>query len=1337
MFENKKELINNNSQNDSINIKEIIIKLDTIFEERLNQAFYQIMIIPRNKFLNNITSYVKQWIEEQYGNSIYDNTRFNNIFTSCLNNLEDRYNNFTEELTNTWEKYQNSKKMGGEESFFLSNFRKHCIKTEELALHKCQDGKTGNFIIVIKNIKNNSVNKIHKNSQLKHIQYIICNKCKTSYFSNKFINYCKYCNINYLCSIMSFSEDPNLLLATWNPPHCETLANEKIRCLKCNDNFLYLNMKTNMLQCHNRLCNFSTFANSAESICNICNKNFRSNCKIYNPVEVLQIKEAIKITLLIKQKARPNHIPCCGDVDNINTYDFYHKKECKGLLYLGILNNKNIVVCEKCKAINNFSKFFWTCPFCGNKFKEVGHSKSLHDSKNDKLDNKNKKKDDKIYKISNSLNSSSNDIKKIGKENINNNKNDDNNKKEKEENKNINNLNFKNTLYYMMESHKNLNSNNKIDIISDYKTNFHENENSSKSVNEKRSKNGIDIINIDHINNITKKYSHSKYLGNKRDINDIKIIKEELETRYISQKFVSRSRNKDSSNEQINSERNISPVSYKNYIKLNNDSKKNDENNENIEPSLKKRIRLITKRNNFNSQTNNIKGITNQNLFELNKENNNDDKKNIIKKATQDIKTNKAEQNYLKKKNSRYSNSTANINEKDKERYNRRVIELNLNSFSISNNEIIPSTSSKYLFYKSKKNFQSQDNTFNENDQEKLLNQSKHINNTDKENIPLKVSKKNSIPISTKNYKSKKINYYHNQENNKTKNDKESSSNLKLKYLNETEKKMPSFFISPDSYKKEEEKNEYTSSFHLREKYKKRLRSDSKNNSKEDSKKNSTEKKEQNKYIVKNLFKDKNIEKNSILLNNTKELNSENYGITLEQNYGSFHRKKINQRRTEGPPSEFIKKNSYGNNKYYNNRYLYNRSNNNLNTEDYNDLNIKKSAEITSPPPYQNKKPRFEFKRIPKKINTGSPKYNNDTNEDSDKKKRIDLLKEINTEFKPNKFKRKNSIDNDNQNKLSIVEKSDINKTQIIITDNDISKKKSSEKIEKSLKKIISKSKLPNFEIKEFVIRKQIGEGTFGVIYEVYHKKTLTKYAIKKIIAPNLETISEFQKEFELIYENPHKNILVIFGMCIEYMDENNFAIYVLMELAEEDWDSFINKRFNNNLFYTESQLISILKQLTSALCYLQKEKKISHRDIKPENILVFKREVYKISDFGEAKESRLSKQYSTLRGTELYMSPLLYTSFHEEKENVKHNPYKSDVFSLGYCLIYASSLNFNIIYEIRNVSSGTLLKRILTKHLGARYSSKFIDILLKMITFNEDERMDFIELDKVLRDEY
>ena len=50
----------------------------------------------------------------------------------------------------------------------------------------------------------------------------------------------------------------------------------------------------------------------------------------------------------------------------------------------------------------------------------------------------------------------------------------------------------------------------------------------------------------------------------------------------------------------------------------------------------------------------------------------------------------------------------------------------------------------------------------------------------------------------------------------------------------------------------------------------------------------------------------------------------------------------------------------------------------------------------------------------------------------------------------------------------------------------------------------------------------------------------------------------------------------------------------------------------------------------------------IVHRDIKPQNILKFNNGLYNIADFGEAKEIKISKQLNTLRGTELYMSPLL-----------------------------------------------------------------------------------------------
>ena len=141
----------------------------------------------------------------------------------------------------------------------------------------------------------------------------------------------------------------------------------------------------------------------------------------------------------------------------------------------------------------------------------------------------------------------------------------------------------------------------------------------------------------------------------------------------------------------------------------------------------------------------------------------------------------------------------------------------------------------------------------------------------------------------------------------------------------------------------------------------------------------------------------------------------------------------------------------------------------------------------------------------------------------------------------------------------------------------------------------------------------------------IINKKTNMKYAMKKIIANNLSSLETHQKEFEIVHQYSHPNILDILGICIRCLDQTTYVLYVLMDLALYDWDFEIEKRKKIKKYYTEDELISILKQISSALCFLQKEK-IAHRDVKPENILVFKNSVYKLGDFGEAKINKMMK---------------------------------------------------------------------------------------------------------------
>ena len=289
--------------------------------------------------------------------------------------------------------------------------------------------------------------------------------------------------------------------------------------------------------------------------------------------------------------------------------------------------------------------------------------------------------------------------------------------------------------------------------------------------------------------------------------------------------------------------------------------------------------------------------------------------------------------------------------------------------------------------------------------------------------------------------------------------------------------------------------------------------------------------------------------------------------------------------------------------------------------------------------------------------------------------------------------------------------------------------------IQQRIKHILFRGRLPIFNIDNYTIKKTLGEGTNGVIYLVMNNTTKKFYAMKKLIANNISELDFLQKEFQICYQNPHPNVLTIYGVCVRCFDSTTFVLYVLMPLAEKDLEMEISERIKRKKYYKESELINMIKQLVEALYYLQKERNVAHRDIKPENILIFKNHVLKLADFGEAKVNNANKKKKTIRGTEFYMSPILYEGNLKSKYDIQHNPFKSDVFSLGYCFICASALDPEVINEIRQVKDQNKIKQILKKYFHNEYSDKYINLLLKMITLEENQRVDFIGLEKILQE--
>ena len=378
-----------------------------------------------------------------------------------------------------------------------------------------------------------------------------------------------------------------------------------------------------------------------------------------------------------------------------------------------------------------------------------------------------------------------------------------------------------------------------------------------------------------------------------------------------------------------------------------------------------------------------------------------------------------------------------------------------------------------------------------------------------------------------------------------------------------------------------------------------------------------------------------------------------------------------------------------------------------------NEAKVKKNIEC-----YKNKKSKSGNKII-------IEKQNNKTNE----KENNNIQNNCKNKFR-NKIKREKE---DCIKPQDIIEASQIDLSKDIPISNESIKndKKLYQEIQKNIKKVLSKGKLPQFFLENYTVTKQIGEGSFGAIYEVYNKETKIKYAMKKIIANNIKSLENVQKEFEIVHENTHPNILDIHGICIRCLDPTTYVLYVLMDKAEKDWEVEINERGKKNKYYKEREIIIMLKQIVNALYFLQKEKNVAHRDIKPENILLFKNNICKIADFGEAKKNKRNR-FKTLRGTEFYMSPILYKNLKNKNDYVKHNPYKSDVFSLGYCLICAISLDFDIIEKIRG-KDNIQIRQVFNQYFPKFYSDKFIELIFKMIETDEEKRYDFIQLKNIL----
>ena len=108
------------------------------------------------------------------------------------------------------------------------------------------------------------------------------------------------------------------------------------------------------------------------------------------------------------------------------------------------------------------------------------------------------------------------------------------------------------------------------------------------------------------------------------------------------------------------------------------------------------------------------------------------------------------------------------------------------------------------------------------------------------------------------------------------------------------------------------------------------------------------------------------------------------------------------------------------------------------------------------------------------------------------------------------------------------------------------------------------------------------------------------------------------------------------------------------------------------------------------------------------------------------------------IKGTAMFMSHILYKAFKQGEKTVRHNAYKSDVYSLGLCFVYAIIGSYDMLSVVRDnedEENREMLMKYVDESKGI--SNALIDVICDMIINDEESRKDFIELETFIKEKY
>ena len=134
---------------------------------------------------------------------------------------------------------------------------------------------------------------------------------------------------------------------------------------------------------------------------------------------------------------------------------------------------------------------------------------------------------------------------------------------------------------------------------------------------------------------------------------------------------------------------------------------------------------------------------------------------------------------------------------------------------------------------------------------------------------------------------------------------------------------------------------------------------------------------------------------------------------------------------------------------------------------------------------------------------------------------------------------------------------------------------------------------------KNYQLKKEIGQGTFGKVYLGEHIPTKSKIAIKILDKKKIKDKSDFERvcrELKISQTINHPHLVKLYDML-----ETEQYIFLVMEFlgGGELYDHIVQRKR-----LTEIETFNYFSQIISSLEYLH-SLNIVHRDLKPENLLL------------------------------------------------------------------------------------------------------------------------------------